>query len=911
MSSRAIPTTDASALAFHLARLLSVSGGAIQNVWVTPPADDAGCARVTVQRAHKDAPSASIAAAAGSAPPTPRRTLQSFLLLRDASGSRFVPGSPPLPLPGSVIHASVSPSGDHFAVLRHFDEGAAPPQPGARARATLELYDAASGALLRVISSPEGLHSAPLADAGGAFSEGLAWSSCERFVAFVAESVAPHVGAASLYAAALSGAAATQASPPQRAPAGRAFEWEVGGREDWGEKLTGVALPRIFVCDLDRSRITEVPVGDVHLAVGQPAFAPRASPDEPLQLVFCGYPTAPRRLGLLFCANRPSALYAVDLSELEREPTPGATAAASPPSPQCFTREFSSARSARFSPDGRALVFLASSIQRGHSSPHGDAANLVLADWRALQEWLHRGGWGEQSAGGPSFSMLLPYAVTGADDEKAYGCGDFTNDAWWPGLYTTALPRACWSPDSTSVFVNTQRAFELRVCRVTIGVENDAAPRGLVGHMDWVCGERSFAPGRGATEAAHSTTFWGCLAGEREGSQEVLVSLTSPSCPEALRLVRLERDSARSWGSAAPSPPDAPTIILSVHGVAALPRRRPATFPFFDADLGEGRHGGLANAWDAQAAVRADLSALRSVVFPVSAPSGGAAFQALLLWSADSAREVSALPVVLVPHGGPHSAFSTTFYTHHAFLSSLGFAVLSVNYRGSTGYGTQALHSLPGRVGTADVDDCVAALDEALRRGSSAVGVDTGGGAAFPLLDAARVGVMGGSHGGFIAAHLVSSPAHRARFAAAVLRNPVTNMASMIASTDIPDWVWAEGLGCSRKIEPTLDADKLVALFSASPIAHVQHLRVAETPILLMLGLKDRRVPPSQGLEWWHALRAGGEGGAGGAAPPDSHARLLVYPEDTHAIDSAAAEADAWVAVALWLAAHVAGRRRV
>ena len=929
MSLRAAPTVDSSALAFHLARLLSVVGGAILNVWVSAPTVD-GCARVTILRSHKDAPSASIAAAAGSAPPAPRRTMQTFFLLRDSKGGcRFTPGSAPFPLPNSVVHASISPSGDHFALLRHFDEGAAPPQAGARARVTLELYDVSSGALLRVLSSPDGLHSVPLADPGGAFSEGLAWSSCERFVAYVAETVAPHVGVASLYAAASGAAPPAQACAPQRAPSGRGAEWEAGGREDWGEKLTGVALPRIFVCDLDRSRISEVPVGDAGLAVGQPAFAPRASPDDPLQLVFCGYPTAPRRLGLLFCTNRPCALYAVDLSELEREPTLGVAGYGSAATPVCLTRRFSSARSARFSPNGRSLVFLASSTEHGHSSPHGDASNLFIADWRDLLESSRRRA--DSGESGPHFSTLLPYAITDADDEKVYGCGaatsaDFCNDAWWPGLYTTSLPRACWSPDSASVFVNTQRAFELRVCRVTVEAaptKSDgsprASPRGVVGHMDWVCSQRSFAPRGGAGEAAHSTTFWGCLAGERGGSLEVLVSVTSPSCPEALRLAYLAPNSEYSWGAVAQPLPDVPTAVLSVHGVAALPRRRLAP-SFFDANLGQARHGGLANAWDAQLAVQHDLSALRSVVFPVSAPSGGGMFQAMILWSTDAVRETATLPLVLVPHGGPHSAFSSSFYSHHAFLATIGFAVLSINYRGSTGYGAQSLFSLPGRVGSADVEDCIAALDEALKRGSApaASGAESVGGESgdanstaqsqFPHLDATRVAVMGGSHGGFIAAHLVSNPAHRARFSAAVLRNPVTNMASMISSTDIPDWCWAEGLGCPRRMEPALDAEKLVALFNASPIAHVRHLSAMErggdgakgTPILLLLGLKDRRVPPSQGLEWWHALRAGP------APPPDSHARLLIYPEDTHALDSAAAEADAWVQIAQWLATHLA-----
>ena len=62
----------------------------------------------------------------------------------------------------------------------------------------------------------------------------------------------------------------------------------------------------------------------------------------------------------------------------------------------------------------------------------------------------------------------------------------------------------------------------------------------------------------------------------------------------------------------------------------------------------------------------------------------------------------------------------------------------------------------------------------------------------------------------------------------------------------------------------------------------------------MCLGAKVRRVPPSQGLEYFHALR--------GRGVP---AKLLVYPEDDHSIDRPASDADHWVNVALWLREHL------
>jgi len=325
------------------------------------------------------------------------------------------------------------------------------------------------------------------------------------------------------------------------------------------------------------------------------------------------------------------------------------------------------------------------------------------------------------------------------------------------------------------------------------------------------------------------------------------------------------------------------------------------------------------------------------------------------------------VPLVIVPHGGPHSNFSSAFSPHYAALASFGYAVLLINYRGSTGYPLPQLVSLPGRCGTNDVSDCFQATLYALALG----GCDR----VLPLLDSRNraslpdvkarvsvlfkedgVGVSGGSHGGFIAAHLISNPFTRTLFKTAVLRNPVFNISTMVSSTDIPDWCFVEALGCGSGQAPSsLCPDTLKAMFSCSPCAMVEcllpqaptsgtgikvdysiHSRAVKTtdaiggslkaggvsapnnafvsaphthttPFLLMLGLKDRRVPPSQGLEMFHAVRTiyAREHSATGEPPDDSHLQLLVYPEDTHALDSPTTDGDSWVHLTLWLNKHL------
>lgn len=74
-------------------------------------------------------------------------------------------------------------------------------------------------------------------------------------------------------------------------------------------------------------------------------------------------------------------------------------------------------------------------------------------------------------------------------------------------------------------------------------------------------------------------------------------------------------------------------------------------------------------------------------------------------------------PAIIVPHGGPHTALAVNYYMPFSFLTALGYCVIAVNYRGSTGFGEAGVQSLPGHAGHYDVEDCVAALDAAVAAG--------------------------------------------------------------------------------------------------------------------------------------------------------------------------------------------------
>ena len=112
--------------------------------------------------------------------------------------------------------------------------------------------------------------------------------------------------------------------------------------------------------------------------------------------------------------------------------------------------------------------------------------------------------------------------------------------------------------------------------------------------------------------------------------------------------------------------------------------------------------------------------------------------QALLLLPKKVKEKV---PMIVVPHGGPHSCSASAFSPGVAYLATK-YAVLLPNYRGSIGFGQGPLNSLPTRIGRVDVQDVMLSARYAIEN--------------FSVIDRDRVGICGGSHGGFLTAHCTS-----------------------------------------------------------------------------------------------------------------------------------------------------------
>ncbi len=231
-------------------------------------------------------------------------------------------------------------------------------------------------------------------------------------------------------------------------------------------------------------------------------------------------------------------------------------------------------------------------------------------------------------------------------------------------------------------------------------------------------------------------------------------------------------------------------------------------------------------------------------------------------------------PLILMVHGGPESHVANGWRTRYVYpgqvAAARGFAVLFPNYRGSTGRGVPFAKAHQADYAGKEFNDLIDGVDYLIEKG---------------LVDEDKVGVTGGSYGGFASAWCATY--HTKRFAASVMFVGISDQISKSGTTDIANEMF---LVHARK-RPW---DDWQFFLKRSPIYYVEQAR---TPILILHGKEDPRVHPSQSMELYRHLKILGK----------TPARLVFYPGEGHGNRKAAARLDYNMRMLRWMEHYLKG----
>lgn len=231
-------------------------------------------------------------------------------------------------------------------------------------------------------------------------------------------------------------------------------------------------------------------------------------------------------------------------------------------------------------------------------------------------------------------------------------------------------------------------------------------------------------------------------------------------------------------------------------------------------------------------------------------------------------------PLIMSVHGGPEAHVSNGWVTSYSrpgqVAAARGFAVFYPNYRGSTGRGVEFSKLGQADAAGGEFDDLVDAVDHLVAQG---------------LVDKDKVGITGGSYGGYASAW--GATYYSDRYAASVMFVGISDNVSKLGTTDIPEEMYL--VHHRKRLWEDWDY-----FLRSSPIRYVQRNR---TPTLILHGKSDPRVHPSQSMELYRHLKTLGQ------AP----VRLVFYPGEGHGNRRAAARFDYNVRMLRWMEHYLQG----
>ena len=200
-------------------------------------------------------------------------------------------------------------------------------------------------------------------------------------------------------------------------------------------------------------------------------------------------------------------------------------------------------------------------------------------------------------------------------------------------------------------------------------------------------------------------------------------------------------------------------------------------------------------------------------------------------------------PLILSVHGGPAGQYGVDWYHEFQVYAAKGWAVFFCNPRGSTGYGQKFERGIVNNWGGMDYQDVMAGVDAALKQN--------------PWIDKDRLGVTGGSYGGFMTNWIVG---HTDRFKAAVTLRSVSNF---ISDDGTRDGAYGHEEDFKGPLFDTFDQ-----YWAASPLKYARNVK---TPTLVLHSDNDYRVPIEQGEQWFRALKHYGV-----------TSEFIIFPRENH-----------------------------
>ncbi|KAL3626355.1 hypothetical protein CASFOL_029904 [Castilleja foliolosa] len=724
-----------------------------------------------------------------------RKSMLSSHIFRTSENSVTFHWSP-FPVEMNGVSALVpSPSGLMIAVFRN-SEGDSPTH--------VEIWGPSRVKKEFVI--PRTIHGSVYTDG---WFEGISWDSDENFIAYVAEEPEPAKPTFTGFGYKKEGSTDKDSG-----------SWKGQGdwEENWGESYVGKRQPALFVIDINSGVVRAIEGVGRELSVGQVVWAPPIGGER--YLVFVGWPSDSRKLGIKYCYNRTCALYAVKAPLFESEASVTRSNVAESSLLFNLTKSISSAFFPRFSPDGKYLVFLSakSSVDSGaHSSTNS----------------LHRLEWPSNGKLNPSLTITDVMARRIFTKIEGCNCNIFDDaskfhqvnlkvpivmcpeDGCFPGLYCSKFLTKPWLSDGHTMVLSSVWGSVQTILSINV----------LSGQVTRISSDKS-------------NSSWDVLS--LDGDHIIAVCSSPVDIPEVKYgspVGKISEDA--KWNFLDVS---SPTTKCSEETSSLL-----ASLEF-----------------DVMKIPVKDVS--ENLTKGASKP-----IEAIYVSSKSNPGKSKPNPLIVILHGGPHAVSLTSFLKSNAFLASLGYSLLIVNYRGSLGFGEEALQSLPGKVGSQDVNDVLTAIDYVVDKG---------------LADPSKIAVLGGSHGGFLTTHLIGQAPNT--FAAAAARNPVCNLALMVGTSDIPEWCFFEAYGTEGKslFTDSPSAQHLDLFYTMSPISHISKVI---TPTLFLLGAQDLRVPISTGIQYARALKEKGV-----------ETKVIVFPNDIHAIDRPQSDFESFFNIGLW-----------